>query len=405
MANNSAINAVLEEVVKSLDISPTDYERAERSYNSVGKYLLGGKYPKCNKEPVIYPQGSINLGTIVRPIKSGKESDYDIDLVCELQNILPMTSKQIKHQVGDRLKENLLYRSKLDEEGKRCWTLQYAESAGIGFHIDILPSIPNGGDNSIEITHKPDKSIEMYEKRYSNPKEFAEWFKTKNTTFVTFSEKQKNVIMENTLFDSGMRKYASVESVPDQLVRTPLQRAVQLMKRHRDIHFTDKDYKPISIIITTLAAHMYNGEQDIYSALVNIVNRMAEHSKLLQDSYLTEMYKEASLLDLIKRRYNTELGLNEWVIENPKNKEENFADRWHEDNNARAKAFFNWLDKISGDIEKILENSTITGLGKITKDSFGYTLKGYNNSNQTVQQREISYPKYNDVGKNKPWMH
>ena len=33
------------------------------------------------------------------------------------------------------------------------------------------------------------------------------------------------------------RSIASVDDVPDQLVRTPLQRSIQIMKRHRDVMF------------------------------------------------------------------------------------------------------------------------------------------------------------------------
>lgn len=44
--------------------------------------------------------------------------------------------------------------------------------------------------------------------------------------------------------------------------KTVLQRIVQILKRHRDMMFRyDTDDKPISIIITTLAARAYNGEK------------------------------------------------------------------------------------------------------------------------------------------------
>ena len=54
---------------------------------------------------------------------------------------------------------------------------------------------------------------------------------------------------------------ARVEDVPEYQVKTPLQQGIQILKRHRDIMFVeDPDDKPISIIITTLAAHAYNNE-------------------------------------------------------------------------------------------------------------------------------------------------
>ena len=47
------------------------------------------------------------------------------------------------------------------------------------------------------------------------------------------------------------------DDIPDALVRTPLQRAIQIMKRHRDVRFNahrDQKHNPISMIITALAA-------------------------------------------------------------------------------------------------------------------------------------------------------
>lgn len=50
----------------------------------------------------------------------------------------------------------------------------------------------------------------------------------------------------------------SVRAVPKyQSNKTPLQRAVQILKRHRDIMFAGDEDKPVSIIITTLAAKAY----------------------------------------------------------------------------------------------------------------------------------------------------
>jgi len=105
-ATRPDIDAILTHVAESLDISPTDYERAVRSYGGVGKWLEDGfendAYPESKKKPCIYPQGSINLGTIVRPIKDGNESDFDVDLVCELQasrvSITPNITKKVVRQ-------------------------------------------------------------------------------------------------------------------------------------------------------------------------------------------------------------------------------------------------------------------------------------------------------------------
>ena len=49
-----------------------------------------------------------------------------------------------------------------------------------------------------------------------------------------------------------------------------------ILKRHRDNWSKDNpDLKPISIILTTLAARAYNGETDIVAALAMFLKRWA----------------------------------------------------------------------------------------------------------------------------------
>lgn len=68
---------------------------------------------------------------------------------------------------------------------------------------------------------------------------------------------------------------ASVDDIPDYKVKTPLQRSIQLLKRHRDCMFAnDAEHKPISIIIMTLSAHAYNEEPTISAALQSILTSM-----------------------------------------------------------------------------------------------------------------------------------
>jgi hypothetical protein len=67
----------------------------------------------------------------------------------------------------------------------------------------------------------------------------------------------------------------SIEDVPEYEVKTPLQRVVQLLKRHRDIHFQDDlANRPVSIIITTLAAQAYANQEDLFEALTSVVKDM-----------------------------------------------------------------------------------------------------------------------------------
>ncbi len=87
--------------------------------------------------------------------------------------------------------------------------------------------------------------------------------------------------------------------------KTPLQRAVQILKRHRNFHFqNDQDNKPASIIITTLAAKAYRNQEDLCDALVEMIRDMPRFIESCN---------------------------GKWSVVNPVDPEENFADKWNED--------------------------------------------------------------------------
>lgn len=336
----------LEQVASEIDIPPGKYQDAVDRYQAVGRWLDEGEYPGCSDELSIYPQGSFRLGTVVRPIRDGIEASYDIDLVCEMPSRKDQCTPQaVKSNVGDRLREHGTYRKLLDPEGRRCWTLEYAEQDGVGFHLDVLPAVLDGRvflSTALAITNKNGSA---YSWSASNPRGYGTWFDGKN--YAAFSravvEQKQNIQRRASLI------YASVDKVPDQLVRTPLQRSIQIMKRHRDLHFNHHDridYAPISIIITTLAAHLYGNEADVYSALSGIAGRLQAHSALIEGK---DIDRSLSAMGLIQKSPD-----GAWYIGNPVNSAENFADRWHEDNHARARAFFAWVDALQKDLLNIL---------------------------------------------------
>ncbi len=99
------------------------------------------------------------------------------------------------------------------------------------------------------------------------------------------------------------------------------------------------------MIITTLAAHFYNNEDNVFLALKNIATKLSGYSSLIEDR------ASQGLGDIIKRKPD-----GTWYIGNPVNRGENFADRWHEDNHARAIAFFEWVQWVSTDLIDIASN-------------------------------------------------
>lgn len=318
------LTELLEMVAKAIDIPEEMYHKAVEKYKEVGEWLCAEGSELANFEPAVYAQGSTRLGTNNRPITHADEYDFDgvIRLAFKKENT---TQHDLKHRVGDRLKAHHIYRVIIDE-GRRCWTLVFDDT----FHMDFLPAIPNEKrkPNGILITDK-----ELREWQFSNPVEYANWFKLRMV--IDYPELRKSI---------EFKLNASVEDVPSWKIKTPLQRSVQLLKRHRDIYFQDKPKsKPISIIITTLAARAYRGENNVLNALTQIVPNL--------------------------RRY-VELEDGKYKISNPVEPEENFADKWTE-HLERQRNFFDWLGQLEKDFAGLLETEGLHNVEEQLTHMFG----------------------------------
>src|SRR5690606_38911848 len=123
-----------------------------------------------------------------------------------------------------------------------CWTLLYSDDSK--FHMDILPALVGKGhflilekaftnlsdsdvtNLAIRITDKrlPDYKTEIKPNNWpkSNPFGYAAWFKER----------------ARTTFHKSLSLRESIEPIPEfQEEKEPLQRVVQILKRHRDIMF------------------------------------------------------------------------------------------------------------------------------------------------------------------------
>lgn len=345
------LDKLYRELAESLNISNSMTDEIIDSYNAVGTYL--GRMEE-ELDIRVFPQGSLALGTIVRPIQDDVEGDYDVDLVCLLENGSKFEAKKIKNVVGNRLIESERYRKMLDIEGKRCWTLQYSN-----FHMDVLPSVPlqekgissyENKNTNIRITHKENSG--EYSNRTSDPKAYREWF----------IKEMGEIYKQDRQILADSRKM-EVEKVKLFQLRTPLQMAIQILKRHRDMMFSNRDHKPISVIITTLAAKAYNGETNLFDAIENILANMHKHIEI--DDH------------------------GNAIICNPTMKSENFADKWKEE--AAKKAAFNeWLITAQKDI---VENPLkfVDGFGIMKKDMRNiFGSRAINDSFDAYEQKNLA---------------
>ncbi len=250
---NAQLDQLLEDACEGLQLTPTQLEEAEDHYTAVGEWLADEQSPLQAFSPKIKPQGSVLQGTVVKPI--GRD-EFDIDLVCLLDiEPVPLPPKTIYDLVAARLEANAAYKGMLKRD-PRCLTLKYAGN----FCLDILPALPSNRpvQGWIKI---PDRRLNQWIK--SNPFGFAEWFKQQTL------KRRVDKIAANF----AMAESKDVEPLPtDDIAVTPLQRAVQLLKRRRDVVYNGNSDRPSSMLITALAGYHYEGDWPTSDALIAILN-------------------------------------------------------------------------------------------------------------------------------------
>lgn len=329
--------------VEALELPPGAYERAKRRYESLGEWFSRKESTLADNDPHIFVQGSFALGTAIKPLLEGES--YDLDLSCKLREEVfrhTHSQAQLKEMVrlelegyrdAKQIREDL-------EEKHRCWRLYYQDD--MNFHMDVVPGVPvdearkqalsiamesfgfrqvlanDVAELAVYITDDQRPNYEAISDDWllSNPDGYCKWFESKSDP-EPVGPAGAVVTME-----------AQVDEVPFHSRKTNLQRAVQLLKRHRDVMYKDDpDPKPISVIITTLAASSYLPAATLGEALTCCLGAL---------SHFVES--------------------NANVVPNPVNPKENFADRWAtlEGKKLRLKENFQlWVRQALRDFEKI----------------------------------------------------
>lgn len=392
MINKKQKLVILKELIKSLELPDSAYDKAIKRYEDLGEWYGRDDSLVKNYKPHIFPQGSFILGTAIRPIDETQE--YDLDLACKLKKEFSNefhTQQELKELIGEELEKYRLARGiKEDIESKhRCWRLLYQDE--ISFHMDILPCIPANdqtkntiyegminfnedktiskvaSETTILITddRHPDYGTISQNWNISNPEGYRTWFENR------MKVNQSQILLER----------AQVDKVPIFKRKTPLQRCIQLLKRHRDHMFGDDDSKPISIIITTLAARAYNGELDVEVALINILNKMENY-----------------------------IYANEPKVPNPVNSDEDFADRWSmpECRDLQLEYNFrNWIRQAKIDLRHITSTNDIKFISEQAKLKFSINIneKDLSNNLNTANTDMVSRkPKEHIISEPpKPW--
>jgi hypothetical protein len=363
--NSNLNNKALQALVDELDVSDSSYELAKRRYEDLGNWLHDKSRARSAAYlPQVFPQGSFRLGTAIKPWRDG---EYDLDLACRFQvgiSTSTHTQEQLKTILGDDLaayRRERQIQEKL-EERHRCWRLHYRDE--LQFHLDALPGIPQEqgvrrllkermvlagtaeslanevAELAMAITddRRPDYRMVSTDWNISNPEGYARWF-------ISQMRLGRDALERRALIEH----VASVDKLPIYRWKTPLQQAVQVLKRHRDIMFADNpDSKPISVIITTLTAQAYDGASDL-----------------------------AIALDTILRTMGSKIRASRPRVPNPVNPAEDFADKWPTPEGQRLRLeenFFTWLRQAQTDFETLARSGDRKRLTETAALHFGVTL-------------------------------
>lgn len=350
-------------LAESLDIPEAAYEEARRRYEHIGKWLGDHVKAKCAQyKPHISSQGSFRLGTVTKP---WKREGYDLDLSCNLREGVQKwthSQEQLKELLGADLRDYRIEQGlAIEPERKhRCWSQDYPGQ--LNFHIDTVPCISESegirqalqermvqaripralsrdvANLAVAITDDRKSNYRQISDDWliSNPEGYAIWFESRMKLAEPF--------LRSRIIQA---KVARVEDLPVYRWKTPLQMAIQILKRHRDIMFErNSDGKPISIIITTLAAHAYNGELDILSTLEHVLDQM--------------------VVNPARPR-----------VPNPVNPVEDFADKWETDKGHRLRLeenFLVWRDMARSDVNKLASAVDKKDLEQQLRNGFGTVL-------------------------------
>lgn len=167
---------LLNEICRRIQLSKPQHDAATKSYLAVGEWLIGDVVSKSVSESVIFPQGSMLLGTTAKPLS---QAEYDLDQISKTTlNPYEVDAREHYAAVARRLRENRRYNDQLDPQ-PRCLRLSYQGQ----FHLDVVPACadPNRPGALLIVANATEKAwckpIESW--KPSHPLGYAAWFESK----------------------------------------------------------------------------------------------------------------------------------------------------------------------------------------------------------------------------------
>lgn len=269
-----SVDDLLARALTRVQLSQEQHDRAVARYTKIGEWLAdsGGAISKL--APEVFPQGSIRLGTAVKP-RDGNE--FDIDLVCRLSITSDQaTPSAIYDLVYNRLSQHDDFNSRMARK-PTCIRLSYADD----FHLDIVPACPINGRDLLAI---PVAAGEV------DGRVALRWKDTNPVGYVTWFERREHQVLK-ALLERAVQPPPSFRRYKEA---SPLCCMVQMVKYRRNTYYGTNP-APSSILLTTMLANAYTGEPFSIASMIAVTGRVLEGIKnaarnwtVLNPSLLTE---------------------------------------------------------------------------------------------------------------------
>lgn len=320
-------------MVGEFSLTATQYEDIEKRYETIGR-IFDDPTDARLRGTTFFTQGSFLSRTVIKPPSGG---EIDVDAIVWTPNASRMTASELYDAVFAELGA-AVQTDRGVEKKNRCSRVLYADESPT-FHLDVTPAINVFGNEGVDGVGRlfvPDcKAIEAGEEGWkpSAPKAFAEWLDKRSKQRILLRETHDSVALG--------KAEARVEPLPskqqlDQF--DPLRACIKLLKFHRERFFasrSDKDMRPISVLLTTLAAKAYE--------------------RIAQQSFghrLTAIEAIIAIIDELPNGFDQVPPQGKYQLANPVFQTENFAERWNDpgDGYKRVRAFKVWHEQIAIDI-------------------------------------------------------
>jgi len=274
----------------------------------------------------IFVQGSIGLHTTIKPAPGaeGELATIDADAIVWLPQVGSATALEVLQALQRRMQKGIRVEAKV-EPLRRGVRVVYADEDP-GFHIDITPARNAPGNTNTNGEGHLQVADRHTGWKASSPRPYSTWLSDTSNQQIAIANfaslmARKMVLDEAT--QEAMPAYA------DYIDANPLRAAIKLLKRNRDtwaIREDKADVKPISAVITTLASRAYE--------------------QIVLESRMRPLRPIEALISLVDRMPALVEGQRgEFRVCNPKNPDENFAEKWNRPNGegeAYRRAFFEW---------------------------------------------------------------